>query len=48
MKRVVSYYGSVGRKPVFDFYDETESNVLQQLRANRVFFIWFILCFCYK
>lgn len=23
-KRVIGYYGSVGRKPLFDFYDETE------------------------
>lgn len=23
-KRVIGYYGSVGRKQLFDFYDETE------------------------
>jgi len=32
-KRVIGYYGSVGRKPLFDFYDETEKRVIQQLRT---------------
>ncbi|HAW1366273.1 hypothetical protein Q0T90_18345 [Escherichia coli D10:H20] len=34
-KRVVGYYGSVGRKPLFDFYDETEQKVIKQLRTLR-------------
>ncbi|MDH1371987.1 hypothetical protein [Enterobacter kobei] len=34
-KRVVGYYGSVGRKPLFDFYDETEKKVIKQLRTLR-------------
>ncbi len=34
-KRVIGYYGSVGRKPLFDFYDETEKRVIQQLRTLR-------------
>ncbi|HBA8611788.1 TPA: hypothetical protein J1147_002140 [Escherichia coli] len=34
-KRVVGYYGSVGRKPLFDFYDETERKVIKQLRTLR-------------
>ncbi|MGX4867692.1 hypothetical protein ACUYFY_16800 [Enterobacter kobei] len=34
-KRVIGYYGSVGRKPLFDFYDETERKVIEQLRTLR-------------
>lgn len=34
-KRVIGYYGSVGRKPLFDFYDETEKKVIEQLRTLR-------------
>ncbi|WP_312210699.1 hypothetical protein [Pseudescherichia sp.] len=34
-KRVIGYYGSIGRKPLFDFYDETEKKVIQQLRTLR-------------
>lgn len=34
-KRVVGYYGSVGRKPLFNFYDETEQKVIKQLRTLR-------------
>lgn len=34
-KRVVGYYGSVGRKPLFDFYDDTEKKVIKQLRTLR-------------
>lgn len=34
-KRVIGYYGSVGRKPLFDFYDETEKQVIEQLRTLR-------------
>jgi len=34
-KRVIGYYGSVGRKPLFDFYDETENKVIEQLRTLR-------------
>lgn len=34
-KRVVGYYGSVGRKPLFDFYDEAEKKVIKQLRTLR-------------
>lgn len=34
-KRVIGYYGSVGRKPLFDFYDETEKKVIKQLRTLR-------------
>jgi len=34
-KRVIGYYGSVGRKLLFDFYDETEKRVIQQLRTLR-------------
>ncbi|ELQ6063237.1 hypothetical protein STS98_003043 [Cronobacter sakazakii] len=34
-KRVIGYYGSVGRKPLFDFYDVTETQVIEQLRTLR-------------
>ncbi|WP_413622697.1 hypothetical protein ABVF92_19675 [Klebsiella quasipneumoniae subsp. similipneumoniae] len=34
-KRVIGYYGSVCRKPLFDFYDETEKKVIEQLRTLR-------------
>lgn len=34
-KRVIGYYGSVGRKPLFDFYDETEKKVIEQIRTLR-------------
>ena len=34
-KRVIGYYGSVGRRPLFDYYDETEKRVIQQLRNLR-------------
>ena len=34
-QRVIGYYGSVGRKPLFDFYDETEKQVIEQLRTLR-------------
>ncbi|MFV6493409.1 hypothetical protein ACNPFQ_06920 [Klebsiella pneumoniae] len=34
-KMVIGYYGSVGRKPLFDFYDETEKKVIEQLRTLR-------------
>lgn len=34
-KRVIGYYGSVGRKRIFDFYDETEQKVIEQLRKLR-------------
>ncbi|HFP9331660.1 TPA: hypothetical protein ACT1UT_002598 [Raoultella planticola] len=34
-KRVIGYYGYVGRKPLFDFYDETERKVIEQLRTLR-------------
>lgn len=34
-QRVIGYYGSVGRKPLFDFYDETEKKVIEQLRTLR-------------
>ncbi|HFR0303804.1 TPA: hypothetical protein ACHTY3_004728 [Klebsiella pneumoniae] len=34
-KRVVGYYGCVGRKPLFNFYDETEQKVIKQLRTLR-------------
>ncbi|CAM6603549.1 hypothetical protein ENINCK360B_21755 [Enterobacter intestinihominis] len=34
-KRVIGYYGRVGRKPLFDFYDETEKKVIEQLRTLR-------------
>ncbi|MFQ3382071.1 hypothetical protein JOW62_07125 [Escherichia coli] len=32
-ERVIGYYGSVGRKPIFDFYDTTEKMVLRQLQT---------------
>lgn len=34
-QRVIGYYGSVGRKPLFNFYDETEKQVIEQLRTLR-------------
>lgn len=34
-KRVIGYYGSVGRKRLFDFFDETEKKVIEQLRRLR-------------
>jgi len=34
-QRVIGYYGSVGRKRIFDFYDETEQKVIEQLRSLR-------------
>ncbi|EFC4784129.1 hypothetical protein FFW73_25985 [Escherichia coli] len=34
-ERVIGYYGSVGRKPIFDFYDTTEKMVLRQLQTMR-------------
>ncbi|CZV05595.1 hypothetical protein ABK836_12490 [Enterobacter hormaechei] len=34
-QRVIGYYGSVGRKTLFDFYDETEKKVIEQLRTLR-------------
>lgn len=34
-KRVIGYYGSVGRKCLFDFFDETEKKVIEQLRNLR-------------
>ncbi|EOU9592070.1 hypothetical protein ACOJEA_004770 [Klebsiella aerogenes] len=34
-KRVIGYYGRVGRKPLFDFYDETEKKVIEQLQTLR-------------
>ncbi|WP_312269237.1 hypothetical protein [Pseudescherichia sp.] len=34
-KRVIGYYGSVGRRRLFDFFDETEKKVIEQLRNLR-------------